>query len=91
VEDYKGRAGLETVRVVGGQKNDDEGEEVRRGGEGLRGYRMVAHVVQDSGKEDGHAAEGNVAAKEHKLRGVSKRTTCFVMTYLQLSGSISDP
>lgn len=45
VQHYEGGSGLVLIGEVGGHEEEEEGEEVGRGGEGLRGYCCVAHSV----------------------------------------------
>ncbi len=66
VEDDKVAAVLGAVGEEGSEEDDKEGEEVRWGGEGLRGERGVGHFVDDGREEGGKAGEGDVAAEEHE-------------------------
>lgn len=61
MEDNGVGPGAVAVGDVGCGDDDEEGEEVGRGGEGLRVDGGVAHVFYDGGEEDGHAAESDVA------------------------------
>lgn len=49
---------------MGCEEDGEEGEEVWWGGEELGAEGCRAHGVEDCGEEDGHAAEGYVAAEE---------------------------
>lgn len=64
-DDYCDTALLGPIGIPGGEDYEEEGDEIRGGGEALGVYGGETHFGEDGREEDGEGGEGDVAGEVH--------------------------